>query len=66
MRNPQPKWTSADGYVVQLGDSAHSFIPTSTNGATIALEDGASLAECLRLGGRRGRSIATKAHQLLR
>ncbi|KAI1442024.1 hypothetical protein F5Y02DRAFT_410424 [Annulohypoxylon stygium] len=66
MRNPQPKWHSEGGHVVQVGDSAHSFIPTSANGATMALEDAISLAECLRLGGKNDVTLAVKVHQLLR
>ncbi|KAI1651795.1 uncharacterized protein F4817DRAFT_311401 [Daldinia loculata] len=65
-RNPQPCWTSAGGHVIQLGDSAHSFLPTSANGATQALEDALSLPECLRLGGKEGLGVATKVHELLR
>ncbi|KAJ5193526.1 hypothetical protein N7449_009668 [Penicillium cf. viridicatum] len=66
MRNPQTKWTSAAGHIIQVGDSAHSFVPTSANGACMALEDGASLAECLRRGGKKGAAIAAKVHELLR
>ncbi|KAI1452347.1 FAD/NAD(P)-binding domain-containing protein, partial [Annulohypoxylon moriforme] len=65
-RDPQPKWTSSGGRIVQLGDSAHSFLPTSGNGAVQALEDAASLVECLRLGGKGNEGIATKVHELLR
>lgn len=28
-RDPQSKWTSPSGRVVQIGDSAHTFIPSS-------------------------------------
>ena len=31
-RDPQPKWTSPFGRVVQLGDAAHTFLPSSGNG----------------------------------
>lgn len=65
MRNPQPKWTSPCGLIVQIGDSAHSFLPTSGNGATMAIEDALSIAECLRLGADNVGS-ATQVHQLLR
>ena len=51
---------------MQLGDSAHSFLPTSGNGATQAMEDCISLATCLRLGGRKGVAESTKAHARLR
>ena len=65
-RNPQPQWASAGGRVIQLGDSAHSFLPTSGNGATQAMEDGLSLATCLRLGGLQNIPVSTKAHVKLR
>ncbi|GLB04934.1 hypothetical protein AtubIFM57258_010960 [Aspergillus tubingensis] len=66
MRNPQRKWTSSVGRIVQIGDSAHSFIPSSANGACMALEDGASLAECLRIAGRKSCAQGAKVHELLR
>ncbi|KAI3322486.1 FAD/NAD(P)-binding domain-containing protein [Xylariaceae sp. AK1471] len=65
-RDPQPKWTSDGGRVIQLGDSAHSFLPTSGNGATQACEDALSLATCLRIAGKGKESIATKVHSKLR
>ena len=27
-RDPQPRWTSPGGRVVQLGDAAHTFLPS--------------------------------------
>ncbi|KAI0098913.1 FAD/NAD(P)-binding domain-containing protein [Nemania sp. FL0031] len=65
-RDPQPKWASDGGRVVQLGDSAHSFLPTSGNGATQACEDALSLATCLRIAGKGNEAIATKVHNTLR
>ncbi|KAI1764588.1 FAD/NAD(P)-binding domain-containing protein [Hypoxylon sp. FL1150] len=65
-RDPQPQWASAGGRVVQLGDSAHSFLPTSGNGASQALEDALSLAVCLRLAGKGREQVATKVHNALR
>ncbi|KAI0381983.1 FAD/NAD(P)-binding domain-containing protein [Hypomontagnella monticulosa] len=65
-RDPQPRWASPGGHVIQLGDSCHSFLPTSGNGATQAMEDAASLPECLRLAGKSRVAIATKVHELLR
>ncbi|KAM6506717.1 hypothetical protein FSOLCH5_013692 [Fusarium solani] len=66
LRDPQPKWTSASGRIIQIGDAAHSLLPTSTNGAAMALEDSISLAECLRLGGKEHVGLATRVHQVLR
>ena len=53
-RDPQPKWTSPAGHLIQLGDSAHTFLPSSGNGGTQALEDAVSLAACLRMAGKDG------------
>lgn len=65
-RDPKPKWHSDGGRVIQLGDSAHSFLPTSGNGATQAMEDSLSLATCLTLGGRDALKDSVKAHALMR
>lgn len=65
-REPQPKWTSPGGYVVQLGDAAHSFLPSSGNGGTQALEDGVSLAACVAMAGKQRIPDATRVHNLLR
>ena len=35
-----------------MGDAAHPFIPTSTQGASQAVEDGATLALCLAKAGK--------------
>jgi 2-polyprenyl-6-methoxyphenol hydroxylase-like FAD-dependent oxidoreductase len=55
-----------DGHVVQLGDAAHTFLPTSGNGGTQAIEDAISLASCLDTAGRENVIWATKVHNLLR
>lgn len=65
-RDPQPKWVSDGGRVVQCGDAAHSFLPSSGFGATTALEDAFSLAACLKMGGKESATIATKVHNHLR
>lgn len=67
-RNPQPKWTSPAGYVVQLGDAAHTFLPSSGNGATQAIEDAISLAACVGIAKKKKKNIpdATRVHNLLR
>ncbi|RDW57041.1 hypothetical protein BP6252_13913 [Coleophoma cylindrospora] len=46
-RNPSPIWHSPQAHVIQVGDSAHSFLPTSGNGATQAIEDAITVATCL-------------------
>jgi len=66
-RDPQPKWVSPNGRVVTLGDSAHTFIPTSGNGATQAIEDAITIASCLQLaGGKEHVPIAARVHAKLR
>ncbi|OAP56449.1 hypothetical protein AYL99_09628 [Fonsecaea erecta] len=65
-RDPQPEWTSPGGRVVQIGDAAHSFLPTSGGGATQAIEDAISLAVCLSTGGKKNLAISTKVQQKLR
>jgi 2-polyprenyl-6-methoxyphenol hydroxylase-like FAD-dependent oxidoreductase len=65
-RDPDPAWTSPKGRIVRIGDAAHAFIPNSTSGATQAMEDGLSLAACLRLAGKTNISLATRMHTKLR
>ena len=59
-------WTSPHGRVVQVGDSAHSFLPSSGNGATQAMEDAITLAACLHLAGKSGVQWGTKVYNKLR
>jgi 2-polyprenyl-6-methoxyphenol hydroxylase-like FAD-dependent oxidoreductase len=65
-RNANPKWTSPGNLIIQIGDAAHSFLPTSANGATQAVEDGISLASCLHLAGKENITLATRVHNHLR
>lgn len=41
------KWVSDSGLVGIMGDAAHPFLPTSVQGASQAIEDGATIAKCL-------------------
>ena len=65
-RDPQPTWSSPEGRVVQLGDSAHTFLPSSGNGGTQAIEDAISLATCLQIAGKSNISWAVHVHNKLR
>ncbi|CAH0042787.1 unnamed protein product [Clonostachys rhizophaga] len=65
-RDPRENWASPHGRVIQVGDSAHTFLPSSGNGATQAMEDAISLATCLQIGGKSNISLATKVHTKLR
>jgi 2-polyprenyl-6-methoxyphenol hydroxylase-like FAD-dependent oxidoreductase len=66
LRDPQTVFTSPLGRVVQVGDSAHSFLPFSGNGANQAMEDGISIASCLQIGGKSNIHWAAKVHNKLR
>ncbi|KIH88774.1 salicylate hydroxylase [Sporothrix brasiliensis 5110] len=65
-RDPLPTWTSTHGRILLLGDAAHPFLPTSAQGATQAMEDGVTLAVCLRRAGKAQVPAAVRAHQALR
>lgn len=66
-RDPRSNWVSpGSGRVVQVGDSAHTFLPSSGSGATQAMEDAISLATCLQIGGKENVSVATRVHNKLR
>lgn len=65
-RDPKENWVSPGGRVVQVGDSAHTFLPSSGSGASQAMEDAISLATCLQIGGKSNVEMATKIHNNLR
>lgn len=65
-RDPLPTWVSSKRRTLLLGDSAHPFLPTSAQGATQAMEDGATLAVCLRRAGKHNIQAALKTHEEIR
>lgn len=56
--------------MVQVGDAAHSTIPASASGGTLAIEDAVTLAACLQLacfgGGASGAPLGVRVYNLLR
>ncbi|KAH7390218.1 hypothetical protein BKA64DRAFT_117741 [Cadophora sp. MPI-SDFR-AT-0126] len=44
---PLPTWVSSSGRVVIIGDAAHGMLPYMAQGAAMAIEDGAALAESI-------------------
>lgn len=50
--HPLPRWVSANGRMILIGDAAHTLLPTTGQGANQAIEDGATLAICLDLAGK--------------
>ncbi|KAJ4253438.1 hypothetical protein NW762_010596 [Fusarium torreyae] len=47
--SPLPTWLSKNHSLVILGDAAHAMVPYMSQGAAMAVEDGAALAEVLSL-----------------
>ncbi|KAK6082189.1 FAD binding domain protein [Seiridium cupressi] len=66
LRNPQSNITSPLGRVVQVGDAAHTYLPSSGSGANQGIEATIYLATCLKLGGKDNINWATKVHNKLR
>jgi hypothetical protein len=48
------EWISKGGRVIQVGDAAHSTVPSSAAGGTLAVEDAVTLAACLQLSSTPG------------
>ncbi|KAK3381043.1 hypothetical protein B0H63DRAFT_195805 [Podospora didyma] len=65
-RDPLPTWVSQHARILLLGDAAHPFLPTSAQGATQAMEDGVTIAVCLKNGGKENVQAAVRAHQEIR
>ncbi|KAK3402351.1 hypothetical protein B0T20DRAFT_504773 [Sordaria brevicollis] len=65
-RDPLPTWTSKHARILLVGDSAHPFLPTSAQGATQAMEDGVTIAVCLRRAGKENVQAAVRTHQEIR
>lgn len=51
-REPLPTWISPKRRIALIGDAAHPFLPTSIQGASQAMEDGATMAVCLARSGK--------------
>ncbi len=65
-RNLTSEWVSKrTGRVVQIGDAAHSTVPSSAAGGTLALEGAVALAACLRLAGVENVALGTRVYNLL-
>lgn len=59
-----PGWTSKSGKAVLIGDSAHAMSPFLAQGAAMATEDAAALAECIsRASGAEDLAAVTKAYE---
>ncbi|CAI4215790.1 unnamed protein product [Parascedosporium putredinis] len=64
--DPLPTWVSEEGRIALVGDSAHPMLPTSAQGAAQAMEDGVTIAICLRTAGKANISAALRAYQNIR
>ncbi|KAI2625631.1 putative monooxygenase [Hypoxylon sp. NC1633] len=66
-RDPLPTWISKGRRIALIGDAAHPFLPTSIQGASQAMEDGVTMAVCLReCGGPGGVREAVAAFEAMR
>ncbi|MCJ1311156.1 hypothetical protein MMC25_004826 [Agyrium rufum] len=65
-RDPLPTWISPKCRIALIGDAAHPFLPTSIQGASQAMEDGATIAVCLQLSGKEKVSEALRAFEKIR
>jgi 2-polyprenyl-6-methoxyphenol hydroxylase-like FAD-dependent oxidoreductase len=65
-RDPLPRWVSDKGRVMVIGDSAHTFLPTSIAGAGMAIEDSGTVAVCLELAGKEDVPTALRACEKMR
>ena len=65
-RDPLPTWTSPKARTALIGDAAHPFLPTSIQGASQAMEDGACIAVCLQLAGKENVSKALRVFEKIR
>lgn len=65
-RDPLPTWVSPKGRIALIGDAAHPFLPTSIQGASQAMEDGATIAVCLELSGKAKAAEALRAYEKIR
>lgn len=65
-RDPVPTFVSPKGRTVLIGDAAHPFLPTSIQGASQAMEDGAVMAACLDVAGKDGVREATAVYERIR
>lgn len=64
--DPLPRWVSEKGRMIVIGDAAHAFIPTSGQGASQSIEDGAAIAICLELAGKNRIPLALSVLEKLR
>ena len=65
-RDPLPTWVSKHARILLIGDAAHPFLPTSAQGATQAMEDGVTIAVCLKRAGKANVPAAVRVHQEIR
>lgn len=65
-REPLPTWISPKRRIALIGDAAHPFLPTSIQGASQAMEDGATLGVCLTRAGKAHVQEAIAAFEALR
>lgn len=64
--DPLPSWLSKKNRMILLGDAAHPFLPNTGQGANQSIEDGATVAICLKLAGKSGVTTGLRVAERLR
>lgn len=65
-RDPLPTWTSPRDRFLLIGDAVHSYVPTSGQGVTQAIEDAATAAITLELAGKGQVPLALRTVEKMR
>ena len=65
-RKPLPTFISPKARIALIGDAAHPFLPTSIQGASQSMEDGAVIAVCLEKAGKANVPEAVRAWEKIR
>ena len=63
---PIDRFVSKKGRMIVIGDAAHPFLPTTGQGASQSIEDGAVVAICLEKAGKERVSLGLHMFEKLR
>jgi 2-polyprenyl-6-methoxyphenol hydroxylase and related FAD-dependent oxidoreductases len=63
---PMDNWRSALGRIMLIGDAAHPVLPTTGQGLSQGIMDGAVLAICLELAGKDNVRLGLQAMEMMR
>jgi 2-polyprenyl-6-methoxyphenol hydroxylase-like FAD-dependent oxidoreductase len=64
--DPIDQFVSEKGRMMVIGDAAHPFLPTTGQGASQSIEDGAVVAICLEKAGKERVPLGLRTFEKLR